>query len=126
MILLVFGWMLVGSIYITAGWFRAGWRHRLPLSVYNAALMLALGMDLHALGMALTTYGRLEQILRDGASFGTDDPVYWFGAGMVIAGKTFFVWVASLGEGRTYSRKFWWSYWASLAAWMAFSMWWYS
>ena len=120
MMLLIFGLMLIGSVYILAGWFRQGWRRRFPLSIYNAALAMALGMDLHAIGMMMTLYGRLEQILVDGHSFASDDPIYFIGASLVIAGKSLFVWVASMGEGQTYSRKFWWSYWTLLASWSLF------
>lgn len=124
MILLVFGWMLIGSVFILGGWFRQGWRERYPVSIYNAALMMALGMDLHALGFTLQLYGRIEQIMIDGASFYTDDPIYWAGSAMIIAGKTFFVWVASLGSGRSYSKKFIWSYWACITAWGAIASVW--
>ncbi|MDG6079740.1 hypothetical protein E3U23_11125 [Erythrobacter litoralis] len=118
MILFIFGCMVLGSIFIVAGYTMPGWRRRFPLSIYNAGLAMALGMDLHALGMILQLYGRIEQMVGDGATFATDDPVYFVGSVMIIAGKSLFVWVAALGEGRTYSRPFWWSYWALLAVWL--------
>lgn len=116
-ILLIFGWMLIGSAFIILGWARPGWRRRYPLSIYNAALMMSLGMDTHAAGWIFTTYGRMEQILRDGASFATDDPLYYAGAALVLIGKSLFVWVAALGEGRTYRRPFWFAYLAVMAGW---------
>jgi hypothetical protein len=86
---------------------------------------MAVGMDMHALGFALQLGGRIQQILFDGAAFATESPVYWLGMALVFAGKSFFVWLAALGEGRSYSKPFIWSYWACLAAWSAFCAWWY-
>lgn len=125
MILLAFGCLLIASAFIVVGWFRQGWRQRYPVSFYNAGLCMALGMDLAALGFVLTLGGRLQQILVDGMDFATESPVYWLGTAMILAGKTFFVWLAALGEGRSYSKPFIWSYWACLSAWAAFSVWWY-
>ena len=125
MILLTFGWLIIGSAFIFCGWFREGWRHRIPLSVYNAGLVMAVGMDLHALGFALQLSGRIDQILSHGETFATESPIYWLGMAMVFTAKTFFVWIAALGEGRSYSRWFVWSYWFCIAAWAAFTLWWY-
>ena len=125
MILLAFGWLIIGSVFILGGWFRQGWRHRHPPSFYNAGLVMAVGMDLHSLGFALQLGGRIQQILLDGAEFDTASPVYWIGTAGILAGKSFFVWLAALGEGRQYSKPFLFSYLASLAAWAAFSAWWY-
>lgn len=126
MILMTFGWLAIGSIFILAGWLRHGWKHRHPPSFYNAGLVMAVGMDLHALGFALQLSGRIQQILVDGRAFETVSPIYWIGMAMILSGKSFFVWLAALGEGRTYSKPFLWSYWASLAAWAVFSIWWYA
>jgi hypothetical protein len=125
MILMTFGWLTIGSLFILAGWFRQGWRHRYPVSFYNAALVMTVGMDIHALGFALQLTGRIQQILFDGAGFETASPIYWLGMALIFTGKTLFVWLAALGEGRSYSKLFIWSYWAALAAWAAFSAWWY-
>lgn len=125
MILLAFGWMLIGSVFIVGGWFRQGWRYRFPATQYNAALVLAVGMDLHALGFAMQLYGRIEQILFDGATFDSDDPIYWLGTLGILAGKTAFVWVAALKKGRDYSRPFVYSYGGCLAAWAVFVAWWH-
>lgn len=125
MILLTFGWLAIGSMFILAGWFRHGWRHRHPLSFYNAALCMAVGMDLVSIGFAMQISGRVVQILFTDISLAIENPVYWLGMALMLAGKTFFVWIAALGEGRTYSKPFIWSYWLSLAAWGAFSAWWY-
>ena len=125
MILLAFGSLLIASAFIVVGWFRQGWKQRAPRSLYNAGLCMALGMDLTALGFVFMLGGRLQQILLHNAAFGTESPVYWLGVAMILTGKTFFVWLAALGEGRTYSKPFIWSYWACLAAWAAFSGWWY-
>lgn len=126
MILLTFGFMLIGSLFILAGWFRQGWRHRYPVSFYNAGLCMAVGMDMHSIGMMMQLSGRIQQIIIDSETFATESPVYWIGMILVIAAKTFFVWLAALGEGRTYSKPFIWSYWACLAAWAVFSFWWYA
>lgn len=95
------------------------------LSRFNAGLIMAVGMDLHALGFMLTFGGRIHEILFLGADFDTTSPFYWFGTVMIFTAKTLFVWLAALGEGRSYSKPFIWSYWAALAAWAAFSTWWY-
>ena len=118
---LIFGWMLIGSAFILLGWGMSFWRHRKPASIWNAAALMAAGMDLHAIGMVMTLYGRLEQILSDGRSFATEDPVYFIGSVLVIAGKSLFVWVAALREGRTYSHTIWWSYVACMALWLLFA-----
>ncbi|WP_375291811.1 hypothetical protein [Qipengyuania sp.] len=117
MILLLFGWMLIGSAFIGLGWSRSGWRARFPLSIFNAALVMSVGIDLVALGYGFTLFGRIEQILRDGQSFAIQNPFYFLGAVMVIAGKSALVWVAAMGEGRTYRRPFWFAYLAALASW---------
>lgn len=126
MILLFFGLTLIGSAFILGAWWRQGWRNRLPVSIYNAALFLAIGMDLHAAGIVLTHGGRIWQILADGAVFATESWVYGTGAVLILAGKTIFVWIASMGEGETYSRRLWWSYWGAVAAWTAFTWSWYA
>lgn len=125
MILLAFGSLMIASAFIILGWFREGWRQRYPASLYNAGLCMSLGMDLTAGGFVLMLGGRVQQILLNTANLATESPIYWVGVAMLFTGKTFFVWLAALGEGRTYSKKFIWSYWACLAAWAAFSMWWY-
>ena len=125
MILLAFGCLVIGSLFILAGWFRQGWKHRSPPSFYNAALVMAIGMDVHALGFALQLGGRIQQILLDGEGFETASPVYWLGVVLILTGKSLFVWLAALGEGRSYSKPFLFSYWACLVAWSAFSFWWY-
>lgn len=125
MILLAFGSLLIASAFIVVGWFRQGWRHRLPVSIYNAGLCMALGMDLTAMGFVLMLGGRVQQILLDRSDFGTESPFYWLGIGMLFAGKTFFVWLAALGEGRSYSKSYLFAYWSALAAWAAFCVWWY-
>lgn len=125
MILLVFGLLTIASLFIVAGWFREGWRQRVPATVYNAALVMAVGMDLTAIGFAMQLSGRIWQIMVEGASFATDSPFYWIGTVAILAGKTCFVWIAALGEGRSYSRKFWWSYWLSMGAWCGFTILWY-
>mgnify|MGYP003665941152 CR=1 FL=1 len=117
--LLIFGWMLIGSAFIVAGWVRQAWRYRRPVSAYNAALVLSVGLDLLALGMALQLYSRIGQIL-EGAQLASNDPLYFIGAALVMAGKTAFVWIAALKDGRRYSAPFWWSYWAAIAAWSLF------
>lgn len=125
MILLAFGWLLIGSAFIVIGWFRHGWRHRYPPSFYNAALCMAIGMDLVSAGFMMQLGGRIQQILIGGESFATHSPIYWIGTVFMIIGKSLFVWLAALKEGRAYSKPFLWSYWAFLAAWAAFTAWWY-
>lgn len=116
-IALIFGWMLIGSLFILIGWGLAAWRHRHPVNIWNAGLLMALGMDLHSIGMIMQLYGRLEQMLVDGASFATDDPIFFGGALLVVSGKSLFVWVAALREGRSFSRRLWCSYWLAMLAW---------
>ena len=114
---LLFGLMLIGSLFIFLGWLTCAVQERECWSRWNAALVMAIGIDVHAVGFALTLYGRLEQIFVDGRSFATEDPAYYLGAVLIIAGKTAFVWVAALGEGEEYSKTFWWSYVGAMLAW---------
>lgn len=125
MILLVFGWMLIASAFILIGWFNEGYKHRFPVTVYNAALMMSVGMDLHALGFMLQLGSRINQILFHGMSFDTDDVVYWVGVGSILIGKTMFVWVSAMGNGKRYSKKIMVSYWALIAAWAGFCYYWF-
>ena len=118
MILLIFGCMVLGSVYILLGYTLPGLRRRYPVSIYNAGLMMAAGLDVHAFGWILTLYGRIEQMVADGSNFATSDPVYFAGTLLVLIGKSLLIWVAALGEGRTYSRLYWWSYWALMALWI--------
>lgn len=115
--LAIFGWMLIGSAFILAGWGLTAWRHRRPLNIWNAGLMMALGMDLHTAGMLMTLYSRIDQMLVDGVSFATDNWLFFAGSVLIIAGKSLFVWVAALREGRTFSRNFWWAYWVAMLLW---------
>lgn len=126
MILLVFGWLLIGCAFILVGWVPETGRHASPLSRFNAPFLMAVFMDLHALGFILTFGGRIGQILFDGASFDTESPIYWAGTAMILAAKTGFIWVASLGEGRKWSKPLMFSYFACLLAWAGFTGWWYS
>ena len=123
-ILLVFGWLTIGSIFIIGGWFRQGWRKRIPYSFHNAVLVLALALEFHAAGYALQLQGRIREILFDGKNFATDDAGFWIGTLFILTGKTLFVWVAALGPGRTYSKPYVGAYWASLLAWAIFTAWW--
>lgn len=125
MILFAFGCIGIGSLFIFIGFVRQAWLYRVPSNVYNAALCMAIGMDLAALGMILQLGGRIYEIMFEAKDFDTLSPVYWLGVVMLFAGKTFFVWVAAMGEGRKYSKPFIWSYWAFLAAWAAFVIWWH-
>lgn len=124
MIVLLFGWLVIGSAWVLTGWFLEAVRHSHTLSRFNAPLVLAVAMDLHALGFALQLSGRLEQVLHDGANFDTAAPIYWVGISMLFVAKTLFVWVAALREGRNYSLALIWSYWLALVAWGGFSLWW--
>lgn len=120
MILLVFGWLLIGSAFLCLGWSGQGWQRRRPFNPYNAGLCLAGGLILFASGLSLSLRGRIAQLLSDRADLVISDPSYWVGCTMMLAGETVLVWAASLQEGRRYSRKFWWSYWAAMLAWALF------
>lgn len=120
MILLIFGWMLIGCGFVSWGWAGAGWKRRKPFSPYNAGLCLAAGLILFTSGLGLSLRGRIEQLLVDRADLSIADPSYWIGCVMMLAGETLLVWTSSLGEGRRYSRRFWWLYCAALLAWTCF------
>ncbi|MBX7496749.1 hypothetical protein K3172_12860 [Qipengyuania sp. 6B39] len=125
MILLAFGWLLIGCAFIFAGWLAQAFEQGGERSLFNAGFVMAVCMDLHSLGFMLTFGGRIQQMLFDGATFATVSPVYWFGTGLIFLAKTGFVWLAALGEGRDWSKLFVFSYFFCLLAWAAFVMWWY-
>lgn len=126
MMLWIFGVMMVGSIFIAFGWLSVWRRYRNPWSVWNAALMLSLGFDLHSIGMAVTTGVRIFDVFA-GRNFATETPLVYFGAGaLVVAGKTLFVWVAAMGEGREYNRLYWYGYLAAVLAWTCFCTWYWT
>ena len=122
MILLVFGWMLIGCGFVSWGFAGEGWKRRQPFTPYNAGLCLAGGLLLFASGLGLSLRGRLEQLLFDRADLSIDDLTYWIGCAMMLAGETLLVWTSSLGEGRRYSRRFWGLYWSGMIAWAVFVM----
>lgn len=124
MTLWIFGLMVLGSVFIVGAWGRQAYKHRHPLSHYNAALLLAVGFDLHAVGTAVQTGVRVYDVF-SGLVFGTELPsIYLAGSLLVIAGKSLFVWIAALKEGRDYSRGLWWSYVSLCAAWSGFAATW--
>ena len=125
MILLAFGWLLIGCAYIFFGWLSEALKHTKRLSPFNAALVMAVCMNLLALGFILMFGGRIEQMLVDGSEFATESPVYWFGTVLIFFSKSGFVWLAALGEGREWSKPFVFSYLACLLAWAGFVTWWY-
>ena len=125
MILLGFGWLIIASLFVIYGWFRSGWEQRVPATIFNAGLVMAIGMDLTAAGFALMLGPRIVQVLLQTSTLAIDNPVYWIGLSMVMIGKSCFVWIAALGADRDWSRGLVFTYAASLIAWVVFTMWWY-
>ena len=52
MIFWLFGAVALASTFIIGGWSITAWRHRRPPSVWNSALLLAVAIDVGAVGVA--------------------------------------------------------------------------
>ena len=124
MIFWIFGMMMIGSAFLIAGFAREGWRNRVPPSVWNAALVMAIGFELHAIGTALQTGVRVIDVI-GGAAFPTSLPIpYFAGSALVVLAKSFFVWLVALQPGRKHSRTLWRSYLLTMAGWTGFVAFW--
>ena len=113
------GAIALSSAFIVAGWARAAWQHREPLSTWNAALMLAIGIDIGAISFAVIMGLRTWQLLT-----GALPPAFWnpwmmAGLSSLLLSKIILVWVASIERGRRHS-WLWPFYWAIMAAWSLF------
>jgi hypothetical protein len=75
------------------------------------------GIELHAIGMTGQTGIRILDML-DGFLLPTHYPVaFGFFSALVIGGKTCFVWLVAMRDGRSFRRWYWFSYWATLLGW---------
>ena len=113
---------MVGAAWVIGGAAVLTWRHRSALTWWNAALVLALGIELHAVGMTGQTGIRILDLL-EGAVLPTHYPVaFGFFSGLVIVGKTCFVWLVAMRDGRDFRRWYWFSYWAAMLGWTAIAL----
>lgn len=116
----MFGLITLGSFFIVGSWTTQIWKHRKPASIFNAALMMAVALDVHAIGMGMQGSAVISFILQDPGHGRLRTPFFYFGCILIIFAKSLFVWIASLYEGKHYSQKLWWSYITSLVCWTIF------
>ena len=122
MILWFFGAYLLSSLFILGSFMKIAWAHRRPFSVFNATLMLAFFLDLHALAFALTSVMRINDIWSGRALDSESALTLVFLYALLLAAKMGLVWVAALEGGRKYDKRIWWGFWASLVGWTLFCL----
>lgn len=117
MIFWLFGLIFIGAAWVIGGAAALAWKHRGRLTWWNAALVLALGIELHAIGMTGQTGIRLLD-MTEGLLFPTHYPIaFGFFTALLLLGKTCFVWLIAMRDGRTFRRVYWASYWLALLGW---------
>lgn len=115
----LFGSIAISSLFVVWGWSVAAWLRREPLSHWNAALMLALAVDVGAIALFAASGVRASQLL-------AGDPTSAFFSGWMVialsglfASKGLLVWVACIRKGRQVL-WLWPVYLASLLLWAGF------
>jgi len=116
----MFGLITLGSFFIVGSWTNQIWKHRSPPSIFNAALMMAVALDVHAIGMGVQGSAVISFLLEEPGQERLKTPFFYFGCILIIFAKSLFVWIASLYEGKNYSQKLWWSYITSMVCWSIF------
>jgi hypothetical protein len=114
---------MLAAAWVIGGAATVAWRHRGHLSWWNAALVLAVGIEFQAIGMTGQTGIRLLDMF-NGLMFPTRDPIaFGFFSALVILGKTCFVWLVAMREGRDFRCLYWFSYWSAVIGWTMFAIW---
>ena len=120
MILWLFGAVALSSAFIIGGWTIAAWQHRHPLSVWNMALMLAIALDIGAVGLTWGGGLRAWDILHNRDIAGSYEDGLAIGLAAGLVSKIVLIWVASVRKGPWRYTALWPTYWITLGLWSVF------
>ena len=120
MILWLFGAVALASAFIIGGWSITAWRHRLPPSVWNSALLLAVAIDVGAIGVA-SLFGLRAADLYNGANIiGSYGEWITASLALILASKITLIWIASIRSNPRRFTALWPLYWLALGLWTIF------
>ena len=120
MILWLFGAVALSSAFIIGGWTLTIWLHRRPLSVWNTGLLLAIALDLGALGVSSLFGLRVADLVNGANIIGSYGRWITVSLAIMLASKITLIWIASIRRNPQRFTALWPTYWIVLGLWTAY------
>ena len=96
MILWLFGAVALASAFIIGGWTVTAWHHRRPPSVWNSGLLLAVAIDIGAVGVSSLFGLRVADLYNGADIIGSYGGWVTISLSLMLVSKVTLIWIASI------------------------------